>query len=215
MIKCALFDFANVLAHYKTQRWLDFLERYRRPGAEPRSKVVRSDHVAKYDLGQIGDFEFFDESKRVWNIDVSEEEFFAEFVTLPVPDLRMVALKQALIQNGIKIAIVSNINRVHFECVNRKWPEVFMGFDYLALSFRLGLRKPDPKIWQVACRKLKVSPPECLFIDDLEENVSAFEKLGGVGHHYNVVDDKFLPNGRLEMERNKLLVRMTKLGMLN
>lgn len=89
-----------------------------------------------------------------------------------------------------------------------------MGFDYLALSFRLGLRKPDPKIWQAASRKLNVPFFECFFIDDLEENVSAFEKLGGVGHHYNVVDEKFLSNGRLEIERNRLLVRMVNLGML-
>ena len=214
MTHCALFDFANVLAPYKTQRWLDFLERYRRPGAEVSSKVVRADHVARYDLGQIGDFEFFDESKRVWNIDVSEEVFFSEFVALPVQDLRMIALKQALIQNGIKTAVISNINRVHFECVKRRWPEVFIGFDYLALSFRLGLRKPDPRIWQAACRKLKVPPSECLFIDDLEENVAAFEKLGGIGHHYNVVDDKFLPNGRLEIERTELVRKMVSLEML-
>ena len=89
-----------------------------------------------------------------------------------------------------------------------------MGFDYLALSFRLGLRKPDPRIWQTACRKLKVPPSECLFVDDQEENIAAFKKLGGIGHHYNVVDEKFLPNGQLEIERNRLLLRMFGLGML-
>src|SRR3989338_8440443 len=214
MIRCAMFDLGNVLAHYKSQQWLDFLVRYRRSGAEPPAKGVRADHVAKYDLGQIGDFEFFEESKRAWNIEVSEEVFFSEFVKLLVPDLRMISLKQVLIQNGIKTAIVSNINRVHFECVNRRWPEVFIGFEYLALSFRLGLRKPDPKIWQAASRKLKVPLSECFFIDDLEENVAAFEKLGGTGHHYDVVDEKFCPNGRLEMERTILVSKMVNLEML-
>lgn len=214
MTRCVMFDFGNVLAHFKSQQWLDFLERYRRPGAEFPSKVVQADHVAKYDLGQIGDFEFFEESKRVWNIDVSEEVFFSEFVKLLVPDLRMIALKQVLVQNKIKIAVVSNINRVHFECVNRKWPEVFIGFDYLALSFRLGLRKPDPRIWQATSRKLKVPLSECFFIDDLEENITVFEKLGGIGHHYDVVDEKFCSNGRLEMERIKLIIRMINLKML-
>jgi len=214
-IRCAMFDFGNVLVHFKTQQWFDFLERYRRPGAETPSKVARADHVAKYDLGQIGDFEFFEESKRVWNVDVSEKVFFAEFINLMVPDPRMVALKQILVQNGIKIAVVSNINRVHFECINRRWPEVFIGFEYLALSFRLGLRKPDPRIWQAASRKLKVPLSECFFIDDLEENVAAFEKLGGTGHHYDVVDEKFCPNGQLETERNRLILRMVNLGMLS
>lgn len=213
-MRAGIFDLGNVLAPYRSQRWLDFLERYRQPGAEAPSKVARAEHVAKYDLGQIGDFEFFDESKRVWNIDVSEEVFFSEFVELLVPDLRMVALKQVLCQNGIKTAVVSNINRVHFEVVNRRWPEVFMGFDYLALSFQLGLRKPDPRIWQTASKKLSVPLSECLFIDDLKENVTAFEQLGGVGHHYDVVDEKFCPNGRLEIERNRLLLRMVNLDLI-
>lgn len=213
-MQCVMFDLGNVLAHYRSQRWLDFLERYRQPGAEAPSKVARADHVVKYDLGQIGDFEFFDESKRIWKIDVSEEVFFAEFVELLVPDLRMIALNQMLIQNGVKTALVSNINRVHFEVVNRRWPEVFMGLDYLALSFRLGLRKPDPKIWQVASRKIKAPISECFFIDDLRENIAAFEQLGGVGHHYDVVDERFCPNGRLETERNRLLLRMANLGLI-
>lgn len=210
------FDFGQVLMRFDTRRWYNFIKSRQR---KRRSRVsglefFRNEVVVRYDLGQVGDFEFFDLAKETLGLNVEIEEFFQEFTANMRPDLRMLALKQALKQNGLKLAVVSNINRCHFEYVQRTWPEVFMGFDYLALSFRLGLRKPDPRIWQVAFRKLKVPPSECFFIDDLEENIAAFERLGGTGHHYNVVDEQFCPNGRLEIERNRLLLRMANLGML-
>uniref|UniRef100_A0A0R3PAM4 HAD family phosphatase n=1 Tax=Angiostrongylus costaricensis TaxID=334426 RepID=A0A0R3PAM4_ANGCS len=51
-------------------------------------------------------------------------------------------------------------------------------FDLVAESCRLGMRKPDVDIYQHVCQKMKVTPAECVFLDDLEPNVVAAKELG-------------------------------------
>ena len=211
------FDFGQVLMRFDTQKWYDFIASRRRKFLSRISgpEFFCSELTARYDLGQIDEFEFFNLAKKILGLNVEIDKFFYEFTANMRPDLRILTLKQNLKQNGFKLAVVSNINRYHFEYVQKKWPEVFIGFDYLALSFRLGIKKPDIKIFDIPAKRLKAPPERCFLVDDLKVNIEAFEQWGGVGHHYNVTDDKFCPNGRLEIERNRLLLRMVNLGMLS
>ena len=52
-------------------------------------------------------------------------------------------------------------------------------FDVIIDSSEVGIRKPDPRIFQMALEKLGgVSPERSLFLDDLETNVVAARRLG-------------------------------------
>jgi putative hydrolase of the HAD superfamily len=51
-------------------------------------------------------------------------------------------------------------------------------FDVILDSSEVGLRKPDPAIYRLACERLGLEPSECLFVDDLECNVEAARELG-------------------------------------
>jgi putative hydrolase of the HAD superfamily len=51
-------------------------------------------------------------------------------------------------------------------------------FDVVLDSSEVGLRKPDPAIYRLACERLGVPPGECLFVDDMECNVAAARGLG-------------------------------------
>ncbi|CAD5215535.1 unnamed protein product [Bursaphelenchus xylophilus] len=51
-------------------------------------------------------------------------------------------------------------------------------FDVIVESCRVGLRKPDPKIFDIVLQKLNLKPNECVFIDDLPNNVEGASKLG-------------------------------------
>ncbi|KAJ2472273.1 Dihydroorotate dehydrogenase (quinone), mitochondrial, partial [Coemansia sp. RSA 2320] len=44
-----------------------------------------------------------------------------------------------------------------------------------------GMRKPDPRFYMVACRRLGVRPEEAVFLDDIAANVRAAAGLGMVG----------------------------------
>lgn len=51
-------------------------------------------------------------------------------------------------------------------------------FDVFIESTRVGLRKPDPRIYQLACHELGVTPAEAAFLDDIGLNLKAARELG-------------------------------------
>ncbi|MEU5577097.1 HAD family phosphatase [Streptomyces huasconensis] len=57
-------------------------------------------------------------------------------------------------------------------------------FDAVVSSADLGVTKPDRRIYEVAAERAGVAPDRCLFVDDLEENVTAAEALGMTGLLY-------------------------------
>jgi putative hydrolase of the HAD superfamily len=59
-------------------------------------------------------------------------------------------------------------------------------FDVFVESRRTGLRKPDPRIYELVCDQLGVSPPETAFLDDLGLNLKPAKAMGM--HTIKVVD---------------------------
>jgi putative hydrolase of the HAD superfamily len=51
-------------------------------------------------------------------------------------------------------------------------------FDVFVESRVVGLRKPDPRIYQLACRELGVEPARTAFLDDIGSNLKAARALG-------------------------------------
>jgi epoxide hydrolase-like predicted phosphatase len=51
-------------------------------------------------------------------------------------------------------------------------------FDAIVYSHEVGLAKPDPAIFRLACRRLAVRPAESVFVDDVQANVDAAAQLG-------------------------------------
>ena len=51
-------------------------------------------------------------------------------------------------------------------------------FDTIVESARVGLRKPDPRIYALVCERLGVQPPGCAFLDDLGINLKPARELG-------------------------------------
>jgi len=51
----------------------------------------------------------------------------------------------------------------------------------VTISAEVGLRKPDPRIYQLTLRRLQLEPGETLFIDDKVRNVEGARVLGMEG----------------------------------
>jgi putative hydrolase of the HAD superfamily len=51
-------------------------------------------------------------------------------------------------------------------------------FDALVESRAVGMRKPDPRIYQLVCRRLGVEPPQAAFLDDIGTNLKSARALG-------------------------------------
>jgi HAD superfamily hydrolase (TIGR01509 family) len=51
-------------------------------------------------------------------------------------------------------------------------------FDATVISGDVGLHKPQPEIYRMACERLGIEPAEAVFVDDLRENVAGAEAIG-------------------------------------
>jgi putative hydrolase of the HAD superfamily len=58
------------------------------------------------------------------------------------------------------------------------WERLADRFDVYLDSSVEGIRKPDPAIYREACRRLRVHPFECVFLDDMGGNLKAALTLG-------------------------------------
>lgn len=60
--------------------------------------------------------------------------------------------------------------------------ELFGGmFDAVVISAEVGMRKPEPRIFLHAAGLLGLDPQECVFIDDIQANITAAEQIGFTG----------------------------------
>lgn len=54
-------------------------------------------------------------------------------------------------------------------------------FDEAIISGEVGLHKPQPEIYLLACERLGIEPSGCVFVDDLRENIEGAEAVGMTG----------------------------------
>ena len=56
--------------------------------------------------------------------------------------------------------------------------EIMLMFDAVIESSKVGVRKPDPRIYQMMCELLAVAPASCVYLDDLGINCKPAAELG-------------------------------------
>jgi putative hydrolase of the HAD superfamily len=56
--------------------------------------------------------------------------------------------------------------------------DILARFDHVIESSKVGIRKPDPRIYQMMCEMLEVSAENCIYLDDLGINCKPAAALG-------------------------------------
>jgi len=56
--------------------------------------------------------------------------------------------------------------------------EIMTLFDHVIESSKLGIRKPDPRIYALMCEALDVDPAHCVYLDDLGINLKPARAMG-------------------------------------
>ncbi|MEI9996214.1 MAG: HAD-IA family hydrolase [Rhizomicrobium sp.] len=56
--------------------------------------------------------------------------------------------------------------------------EIMEMFDVVIESAKLGIRKPNPRIYELMCEQLGVKPAACVFLDDLGGNLKPARAMG-------------------------------------
>lgn len=80
---------------------------------------------------------------------------------------------------GIKVAALTNnwvmgSDHEHDARLERLRVE----FHVFVESCRVGMRKPDPRIYELTCQRLEIEPARALFLDDMGQNLKAAKALG-------------------------------------
>lgn len=94
---------------------------------------------------------------------------------LPMP--RPIALLEELAERGVALYALSNWAAETFERTHRLFP-FLARFDGLVISGRIGLAKPDPRIFQHLLAEHALSAEEVVFVDDKRHNVEAARAVG-------------------------------------
>ncbi len=107
---------------------------------------------------------------------VDATEMLRLIAATAVPRDVMVAAVARLRTAGLRVGALTNI-----------WPmpgrdadldPLKRQFDHVVESFRVGMRKPELRIYELACRTLDVSPADAIFLDDLGGNLRTARALG-------------------------------------
>lgn len=84
---------------------------------------------------------------------------------------------------GLRTCLLSN--SWDNEYPRHDWGDLF---DAVVISGEVGMRKPEPRIFEHALGEVDLTGPECVFIDDIEANITAARALGIVGVHHRDPD---------------------------
>ena len=76
-----------------------------------------------------------------------------------------------------RLLALSNTDPIHFPYLRSRY-ELFECFNDFVLSYEVGARKPEPRIYEVAIERSGGKASAMLFIDDIAEYVAAAARLG-------------------------------------
>lgn len=91
----------------------------------------------------------------------------------------MYALVRRAKEQGIATGLLSNSWGNDYP--RDMWQDMF---DVVVISGEVGLRKPEPAIFELTTQRLGLQAEQCVFVDDLKHNVAAATALGWVGVHH-------------------------------
>lgn len=89
------------------------------------------------------------------------------------PDEEMIAAVRGARERGILTGLISNSWGLG---IYERAPTDL--FDEAVISGEVGMHKPQPEIYLLACERLGVEPGEAIFVDDLRENCVGAEAVG-------------------------------------
>jgi putative hydrolase of the HAD superfamily len=180
-----IFDFGNVVAHFDYRvacarlgqplgsSGEELLERVRGLGFSPL--------VQEYESGRISAEAFSRGFCALVGLDITHDEFaraWADIFRLNEPIAGIIA---DLKRRGYTLVLGSNTNDLHAIQFRRQFATTLAHFDRLILSYEIGHLKPSAAFYQACADAAGAPASECLFIDDLPENVAGARATGMEG----------------------------------
>jgi len=183
--KTLFFDIGNVLVFFSHQKMMARLALIFETSLESIQKFILEEKIQdNYELGHLS-------TQDLYNLFCSHFEKKPPLSQLKsalnyafLPNNEILPILDCLRENGHQLILLSNTCDAHFNYLIKNYP-FLRTFDGKILSHKVFLKKPDPRIYELALSKAKYPS---LFIDDLEENVLGANNSGLKACVYTDVD---------------------------
>jgi putative hydrolase of the HAD superfamily len=190
MIRTVISDLGRVVL------WFDnniFLRKLAGLAGKPFENVKAAVHgnleiIRQFDGGGLTPAQFHEWVTNLVGAEVSYDAFYEIYNDIFSLNPAVVDVLARVKAAGTTTVLLSNTDPERFGFIRRRFPEILF-FDGYVLSYELRLLKPDPAIYLEAARRAGSPPAECIFIDDMEENVRGAVTAGLQGIHYRPETD--------------------------
>ncbi|MFA1644633.1 MAG: glucose-1-phosphatase [Enterobacteriaceae bacterium] len=175
-----IFDLGNVIVDIDFNRvlgaWSDLS---RVPLATLKQNFTMSESFHQHERGEISDDLFAEKLCHEMELPLSYEQFSlgwqAVFVAIR-PDV--IDIMHKLREQGHRVVILSNTNRLHTTFWPDEYPEVKAAADHIYLSQEMGMRKPEARIYQAVLQAEGFTASDAVFFDDNADNIEGASQCG-------------------------------------
>ncbi|MGK9173628.1 glucose-1-phosphatase [Yokenella regensburgei] len=175
-----IFDLGNVIVDIDFNRvlgaWSDFS---RVPLATLKQSFTMGEPFHRHERGEISDEDFAKALCEEMALPLSYEQFSTGWQTVFV-SLRkeVITIMQKLREQGHRVVVLSNTNRLHTTYWPDQYPEIRAAADHIYLSQEMGMRKPEARIYQQVLAREGFSAADTVFFDDNPDNIEGANQLG-------------------------------------
>jgi glucose-1-phosphatase len=153
------------------------------------SQKTQTKLLDQYETGELSSEEFLDAIREHVKPGTSDLDIINAWnsILLDLPEERLFTIEKA--SENHRIFLLSNTNDIHIQEFNNylleehNLPSLEPFFEQLYLSYEIGLRKPDPRIFEYILQDAGLEPDKTLFIDDSIQHIQAANELGINTHH--------------------------------
>ncbi|CFQ94907.1 MULTISPECIES: glucose-1-phosphatase [Yersinia] len=189
-----IFDLGNVIVDIDFKRVLGVWSKLSGvPLATLSERFTMGEVFQQHERGEISDEDFARQLSDEMGVALSFEQFAegwqAVFVALR-PEV--IKLMHKLREDGHRVVVLSNTNRLHCNHWPQHYPEVAAAADHMYLSQDLGMRKPEARIYHHVLEAENIPAEQAVFFDDVEANIVAARIEGITAIH--VTDRKVIPD---------------------
>ncbi len=176
-IKHLVFDMGGVLIEIEWHKQVSKLLGKDVPFDQIHALWGSSRSATAFEHGEIDYDTFVKDFIAEHDVDITEEEFEKEFMSIIVGDFAGAEELLAELKGKFTLSLLSNTNTKHWDYI-----EANSGFlkhlhnPFTSVAFNL--MKPDVKIYQRLVDELQCKPEEVLFFDDGRMNVEAAREFG-------------------------------------
>ena len=116
---------------------------------------------------------------------------------LELPQNRISMLNN--LKKSFNLYLLSNTNSIHIDYIKNKlgkekYNNFYSIFNKVYYSHKIGVRKPNPKAFELILEEQNLTPNKTLFIDDSKQHIIAAKRLGIISHHLKHNVTKLFPD---------------------